>query len=65
VRAVVQRASKARVIVDGTLVGAIGTELCVLRGVDVGGAALVVSQFTLIADVTIVNSRCRISSRRS
>jgi D-aminoacyl-tRNA deacylase len=84
VRAVVQRVSTARVVVDGDVVGEIGAGLCVLLGVaredreetagrlaekiarlrifenddgrfdrsllDVGGAALVVSQFTLIAD---------------
>jgi len=89
VRAVVQRVSSARVIVDGEAVGSIGRGLCVLLGVarddgeedaerlagrvarlrifentsepplrsrfdrsllDVGGEALVVSQFTLIAD---------------
>jgi D-aminoacyl-tRNA deacylase len=83
-RAVVQRVREARVLADGTPVGAIGAGLCVLLGVaaadgegearrlagkvarlrvfenaegrfdrsllDVGGAALVVSQFTLIAD---------------
>ena len=83
-RAVVQRVSEARVVVDGELVGEIGAGLCVLLGVadvddeaaaerlagrvaslrvfeneegkfdrsllDMGGAALVVSQFTLIAD---------------
>jgi D-tyrosyl-tRNA(Tyr) deacylase len=83
-RAVVQRVSSARVVVDGEVVGEIGAGLCVLLGVarsdsekdadwlagriarlrifeneegrfdrsllDVGGAALVVSQFTLIAD---------------
>jgi D-tyrosyl-tRNA(Tyr) deacylase len=83
-RAVVQRVSSARVLVDETMVGEIGMGLCVLLGVaredgveeaerlagriarlrvfenddgrfdrsllDVGGAALVVSQFTLIAD---------------
>jgi D-tyrosyl-tRNA(Tyr) deacylase len=81
-RAVVQRVSRARVRVDGDVVGEIGRGLCVLLGVvrgdadvdrfaekvarlrvfpdedgrfdrsvlDVGGAALVVSQFTLIAD---------------
>jgi D-aminoacyl-tRNA deacylase len=84
VRAVVQRVSSARVVVDGAAVGEIGSGLCVLLGVardddtdaaerlagriarlrifeneegrfdrsvlDVGGAVLVVSQFTLIAD---------------
>jgi D-tyrosyl-tRNA(Tyr) deacylase len=84
VRAVVQRVSSARVVVDGEAVGAIGRGLCVLLGMarndgeedaerlarriarlrifeneegrfdrsllDVGGQALVVSQFTLIAD---------------
>jgi D-aminoacyl-tRNA deacylase len=83
-RAVVQRVSSARVVVDGDVLGEIGRGLCVLLGVartdgkaeaerlagrvarlrifenDVGrfdrsllnvdGAALVVSQFTLIAD---------------
>jgi D-aminoacyl-tRNA deacylase len=83
-RAVVQRVSSARVVVDGKVVGEIGRGLCVLLGVartdaqaeaerlagrvarlrifendvgrfdrsllEVGGAALVVSQFTLIAD---------------
>ena len=83
-RAVVQRVSSARVVVDGEAVGEIGPGLCVLLGVaaedggeeadrlagrvarlrifeneegkfdralvDTGGAALVVSQFTLIAD---------------
>jgi D-aminoacyl-tRNA deacylase len=83
-RAVVQRVSAARVLVDGNTAGDIGQGLCVLLGVarkdggegaarlagrvarlrifendegrfdrsllDVGGAALVVSQFTLIAD---------------
>jgi D-tyrosyl-tRNA(Tyr) deacylase len=83
-RAVVQRVSEARVVLDGETVGAVGAGLCVLLGVadgdgpadaerlagrvarlrifenadgkfdrsllDVGGAALVVSQFTLIAD---------------
>jgi D-tyrosyl-tRNA(Tyr) deacylase len=86
VRAVVQRVSSARVVVDGEAVGEIGAGLCVLLGVaredgeveatrlagriaqlrifeneegrfdrsllDIGGAALVVSQFTLIADTT-------------
>jgi D-aminoacyl-tRNA deacylase len=84
VRAVVQRVSRARVVVDGEVVGEIGAGLCVLLGVargdgeheasrlagkvarlrifeddagrfdgsllDTGGGALVVSQFTLIAD---------------
>jgi D-tyrosyl-tRNA(Tyr) deacylase len=84
VRAVVQRVSSARVVVDGDVVGEIGAGLCVLLGVarddgseeaarlsgriarlrifeneegrfdrsllEVQGAALVVSQFTLIAD---------------
>jgi D-tyrosyl-tRNA(Tyr) deacylase len=84
VRAVVQRVSSARVVVDGEVVGSVGKGLCVLLGVakedgeedakrlagrvarlrvfenddgrfdrsllDVGGEALVVSQFTLIAD---------------
>jgi D-aminoacyl-tRNA deacylase len=84
VRAVVQRVSEARVLVDGETVGEIGRGLCVLLGVaagddaalaerlagkvarlrifendegkfdrsvlDEGGGALVVSQFTLIAD---------------
>ena len=83
-RAVVQRVSQARVVVNGDVVGEIGAGLCVLLGVaredgkeeaarladkvaklrifeneegkvdrsllDTGGAALVVSQFTLIAD---------------
>jgi len=83
-RAVCQRVSEARVLVDGRVAGEIGAGLCVLLGVaredgeedaarlagkvarlrvfeddhgkfdrsllDVGGAALVVSQFTLIAD---------------
>ena len=83
-RAVVQRVSRARVVVDGQTVGAIGPGLCVLLGVavtdtsgeaerlagkvarlrifeneagkfdtsllDTGHEALVVSQFTLIAD---------------
>jgi D-tyrosyl-tRNA(Tyr) deacylase len=83
-RAVVQRVSEARVVIDAEVVGAIGPGLCVLLGVadadgaaeadrlagriarlrifenedgkfdrslvDVGGEALVVSQFTLIAD---------------
>jgi D-aminoacyl-tRNA deacylase len=84
VRAVVQRVSHARVLVDGNAIGEIGSGLCVLLGVagtddeaaaerlagriarlrvfenddgkfdrsllDTGGEALVVSQFTLIAD---------------
>ena len=83
-RAVVQRVARARVIVDGKPVGAIGRGLCVLLGVargdgggeaqrlagkvarlrifedaegrfdrsllDTAGEALVVSQFTLLAD---------------
>jgi D-tyrosyl-tRNA(Tyr) deacylase len=83
-RAVVQRVSEARVLVDGDVVGEIGAGLCILLGVadsddqdsagrmahkvaglrvfeneegkfdrsllDVHGSALVVSQFTLIAD---------------
>jgi D-tyrosyl-tRNA(Tyr) deacylase len=83
-RAVVQRVTSARVLVDGEVVGEIGAGLAVLLGIarddgtdeadrlagrvarlrifeneagrfdrsllDVGGAALVVSQFTLIAD---------------
>ena len=83
-RAVVQRVSSARVVVDGEVVGEVGPGLCVLLGVaagdseseadrlagrvarlrifendegkfdrsvvDAGGAALVVSQFTLVAD---------------
>ena len=83
-RAVVQRVSRARVVVGGETVGSIGAGLCVLLGVaatddsshaerlagkiarlrifeneagrfdqsllDVAGGALVVSQFTLIAD---------------
>jgi D-aminoacyl-tRNA deacylase len=84
-RAVVQRVSRAAVLVDGEIVGEIGSGLCVLLGVveeddlevagrlarklarlrifeneagkldrsvlDVHGAALVVSQFTLISDL--------------
>jgi D-tyrosyl-tRNA(Tyr) deacylase len=84
VRAVVQRVSGARVLVEGEVVGEVGAGLCVLLGVaasddeavserlagkiarlrvfeneegrfdrsvaDVHGGALVVSQFTLIAD---------------
>ena len=83
-RAVIQRVSSARVVVDGEVVGQIDAGVCVLLGVarddgedaaerlagrvarlrifendegrfdhsvlDAGGAALVVSQFTLIAD---------------
>lgn len=81
-RAVCQRVSSARVLVDRSIAGEIGSGLCVLLGVgrgdadveklagkvarlrifpgddgrfdrsllDVGGAALVVSQFTLMAD---------------
>jgi D-aminoacyl-tRNA deacylase len=83
-RAVCQRVSEARVVVEGSVVGEIGAGLVVLLGVargdeaadaerlagkvarlrifegetghfdlsllDVGGSALVVSQFTLIAD---------------
>ena len=83
-RAVVQRVTEARVLVDGKVVGEIGAGLCVLLGVarydgedeadrlarrvaglrifendqgrfdrsltEIGGAALVVSQFTLVAD---------------
>ena len=83
-RAVVQRVARARVIVDGKPIGAIGRGLCVLLGVargdgggeaqrlagkvarlrifedaegrfdrsllDTAGEALVVSQFTLLAD---------------
>ena len=83
-RAVVQRVSSARVVVEGEVVGEMGRGLCVLLGVaredgeedaerlagrvarlrifenddgrldrsvlDTGGEALVVSQFTLIAD---------------
>ena len=83
-RALVQRVTRADVVVDGDVVGAVGRGLCVLVGVttsddeivarrlaekvwnlrifddadgvmncsleDVGGAALVVSQFTLYGD---------------
>ena len=83
-RAVVQRVTEARVLVDGKVVGEIGAGLSVLLGVarddgedeadrlarrvgglrifendqgrfdrsltEIGGAALVVSQFTLVAD---------------
>jgi D-aminoacyl-tRNA deacylase len=86
VRAVVQRVSSARVVVDGDVVGEIREGLCVLLGVarddaageaerlagriarlrifenedgrfdrsllDIRGAALVVSQFTLLAEST-------------
>jgi D-tyrosyl-tRNA(Tyr) deacylase len=85
-RAVVQRVTRARVVVDAGTVGSIGAGLCVLVGVasedtpaeaerlagkiarlrifeneegkfdrsllEVGGEALVVSQFTLIAETT-------------
>jgi D-tyrosyl-tRNA(Tyr) deacylase len=85
VRAVVQRVSRARVVVDGQVTGEIGAGLVVLLGVgrgdtsasaaylaekvaglrifddeqgkmnrsllEIGGAALVVSQFTLYGDV--------------
>jgi D-aminoacyl-tRNA deacylase len=85
-RALVQRVRRARVVVDGEVIGAIGVGLCVLVGVthddndadarklaekvwnlrvfpdadgamnvslaDAGGAALVVSQFTLYGDTT-------------
>jgi D-tyrosyl-tRNA(Tyr) deacylase len=84
-RAVIQRATKARVIVEGEIVGEIGSGLVVLLGIacddalqdvkylvekivglrlfddangrmnlsvgDVGGALLIVSQFTLYGDV--------------
>jgi len=84
VRAVVQRVSRARVVIGGEVRGEIGAGLCVLLGVargdepaaaervagrvarlrifeneegrfdrsllDAGGSALVVSQFTLLAD---------------
>ncbi len=83
-RAVIQRVTRARVVVDGQVAGEIGTGLLVYAGVaegdgpdearwlarklaelrvfaddegrfdrsllDIGGAALVVSQFTLLAD---------------
>jgi D-tyrosyl-tRNA(Tyr) deacylase len=85
-RAVVQRVSRARVVVGGQTVGSIGPGICVLLGIgrqdatgdterlaekiarlrifeneagkfdlsllDVGGEALVVSQFTLLADTS-------------
>jgi D-tyrosyl-tRNA(Tyr) deacylase len=85
-RAVLQRVSSARVLVDGGTVGEVGAGLCILLGVaddddldtagalagkvvrlrifendegkfdrslaDVHGSALVVSQFTLIADTS-------------
>jgi D-aminoacyl-tRNA deacylase len=85
-RAVVQRVSEARVLVEGSVVGEIGAGLCVLLGVadaddqdtagrlaskvarlrifeneegkfdrsllEVHGSALVISQFTLIADTS-------------
>jgi D-aminoacyl-tRNA deacylase len=85
-RAIVQRVSEARVLVDGEVVGEIGAGICVLIGFDVSdaepdlarfarkvaqlrifedgegrmtssvldvqGSALVVSQFTLIADTS-------------
>jgi D-tyrosyl-tRNA(Tyr) deacylase len=85
-RAVVQRVSEARVLVDGSVVGEVGAGICVLIGfdasdtepevarfarkvvqlrifedaegrmtssvLDVDGSALVVSQFTLIADTS-------------
>jgi D-aminoacyl-tRNA deacylase len=94
VRAVVQRVSSARVVVDDEPVGQIGRGLCVLLGVarddeeehanrlagrvarlrifenedgrfdrsllDVGGAALVVSQFTLIAELVLSEGNRRI-----
>jgi D-aminoacyl-tRNA deacylase len=84
VKAVVQRVSEARVLVEGDVVGEIGAGLCVLLGIadtdvqdtagrmahkvaglrifqneegkfdpsllDIHGSALVVSQFTLVAD---------------
>ena len=86
-RAVVQRVTKARVVVGGETAGAVGRGLCILLGIasddvlgdaerlaekiarlrifeneagkfnlsllDAGGEALVVSQFTLIADTKL------------